>query len=115
VEALRLVSRVIVGVVLVSAFTAKVLNFRWFVDVLASYKLWPRALSAPIAALVILLEVSVGGALLGGGWFGSAWLAAALFMLLQRLSRSIWQEENSTRSVAVSGHRRALKLVGACW
>jgi hypothetical protein len=80
-ETLQIISRMIIGAVLICACVAKLANFRWFVGVVAAYRLWWPKLNVAAATILIALELSIGGTLLliGNSWCG--WVAMVLFAL----------------------------------
>jgi hypothetical protein len=80
-EMLQIISRMIVSAILVFACVAKLVNFRWFVRMIAGYKLWPAILNIPAAIVLTILELLTGSVLLLKGAAWSAWTALALFVL----------------------------------
>ena len=75
-------SRVLVGAVLAISGFSKLLEFNWFVQTLASYKLAPKVLTRFLGVVVVLAELCAGALLVAGRlmpW--SAYGAVSLLVL----------------------------------
>ena len=80
VNILRIICGLIVGTTLTVAAVAKLANFKWFVSIVAGYKLLVPSLNLPIAAGIVGLELVVGPLLLFGNP-NAAWIAVMMFLL----------------------------------
>lgn len=79
---IRIVSRCVIGVVLLLGSLTKWANFGWFVGVLKKYDLAPRQTAVISAFSIALLELVIGILLLVGRWLPwSAYTALGLFLV----------------------------------
>jgi uncharacterized membrane protein YphA (DoxX/SURF4 family) len=77
---IALVSRLILGALLLLASVSKLLSFSWFVKSLADYDLIPRKLAAPVGLAVAAAELTAGVLLVSGALLRFAgYLALGLF------------------------------------
>lgn len=82
---LLIISRIVVGSTLAIAVVAKLANFRWFVGVIGSYKLWTSSLDLPIATAVIGAELIIAPLIFVGS-HTAAWCAVAMFIIFGLLT-----------------------------
>lgn len=79
-SSLQLLCRIVLASVLGAACVAKLLNFSWFVEVIAAYKFrWPIRLNLPLAVLVVIMEATTALGLLVWPVPPFSWLASGLF------------------------------------
>lgn len=84
---LQVASRILVACVLLISSVTKVFSFRWFVGALEKYRLVSRGLVSAVASAVIMVEFTLGAALIFAWWL--PWTALATIFLLLAFTTAV--------------------------